>query len=53
MGFRAVQLLKDGVGNRVVAMRRENIVDYDIFEALLMKNTIDLDMNKMNCDISI
>ena len=53
MGYRAVQLLKDGVGNRVVAMRRENIVDYDIFEALLMKNTIDLDMNKMNCDISI
>ena len=53
MGYRAVQLLKDGVGNRVVAMRRENIVDYDIFEALLMKNTIDLDMNKINCDISI
>ena len=53
MGYHAVQLLKDGVGNRVVAMRRENIVDYDIFEALLMKNTIDLDMNKMNCDISI
>lgn len=53
MGYRAVQLLKDGVGNRVVAMRRENIVDYDIFEALLMQNTIDLDMNKINCDISI
>ncbi len=53
MGYKAVQLLKDGVGNRVVAMRRENIVDYDIFEALLMKNTIDLDLNKINCDISI
>ncbi len=53
MGYAAVQLLKDGVGNRVVAMKRENIVNYDIFEALLMQNTIDLNMNKMNCDISI
>jgi 6-phosphofructokinase 1 len=53
MGHKAVELLKDGIGNRVIAMQHDEIVDYDIFEALLMKNTIDLDMNKMNCDISI
>ena len=53
MGNKAVKLLMEGVGNRVVAVKDDKIVDYDIFEALLMKNTIDLDMNKMNCDISI
>ena len=53
MGYHAVQLLKDGIGNRVVAMQKEKILDMDIFEALNMKNTIDLDMYKMSLDISI
>ena len=53
MGYHAVQLLKEGIGNRVVAMQKENILDFDIFEALGMKNTIDLDMYKMALEISI
>ena len=53
MGYHAVQLLKEGIGNRVVAMQKENILDFDIFEALTMKNSVDLDMYKMNLDISI
>ena len=53
MGYHAVQLLKDGIGNRVVAMQKEKILDIDIFEALNMKNTVDLDMYKMSLDISI
>ena len=53
MGYHAVQLLKDGIGNRVVAMQKEKILDIDIFEALNMKNSVDLDMYKMSLDISI
>ena len=53
MGYHAVQLLKEGIGNRVVAMQKEKILDIDIFEALNMKNSVDLDMYKMSLDISI
>ena len=53
MGYHAVQLLKDGIGNRVVAIKKEDIVDYDIVEALSMENSIDLDMYKMAMEISI
>ena len=53
MGYRAVELLMDGIGNRVVAITREEIVDYDIVEALGMKKSIDLDIYKMAMEISI
>ena len=53
MGYHAVQLLKDGIGNRVVAMQKEKILDFDIFEALNMKSAIDLDLYKMAMEISI
>lgn len=53
MGYYAVQLLKDGVGNRVVAMQKEKVLDFDIFEALKMKHSVDLDMYKMAMEISI
>lgn len=53
MGYYAVQLLKDGIGNRVVAMQKEKIMDFDIFEALNMKHSVDLDMYKMAMEISI
>ena len=53
MGHAAVQLLVRGVGNRVIAMKKEEIVDYDIYEALNMKNTVDLEMYKVAMDISI
>ena len=53
MGYHAVQLLKNGVGNRVVATQKNDIIDFDIFEALNMKKSIDLDMYKMAMDISI
>ncbi|WHH60467.1 6-phosphofructokinase [Petroclostridium sp. X23] len=44
MGAKAVQLLKDGIGNRVVAMKDYKIVDYDIIEGLNMTKTIDDEM---------
>lgn len=53
MGYKAVELLKQGIGNRVVAMQKDEIVDFDIFEALNMKKLIDLDLYKMAHEISI
>ncbi len=41
MGCKAVELLKDGEYNRVVALKEYKIVSYDIEEALAMKKTID------------
>ena len=49
----AVELLMDGIGNRVVAMQKDQIVDYDIFEALNMKKHIDMNLYKMANIISI
>ncbi|MGN1479391.1 MAG: 6-phosphofructokinase, partial [Acutalibacteraceae bacterium] len=53
MGYYAVQLLLKGIGNRVVAMKKDEIVDFDIFEALNMKKSIDLDLYKIAHEISI
>ena len=41
MGYHAVELLEKGLGNRVVAMKGEDIVDYDITEALAMPRVFD------------
>lgn len=43
MGYAAVELLKDGIGNRVIAMNDNHIVNYDIFEALNMPKKFDKD----------
>ncbi len=40
MGFYAVELLKEGIGNRVIAIKNGEIIDYDIYEALNMKKTL-------------
>ena len=44
MGYRAVQLLLEGRGDRVIAMRDSKIVDFDISEALSMQRTFDRDL---------
>ncbi len=41
MGFHAVDLLREGKGNRVVALKGEKVVDFDITEALNMPRTFD------------
>ena len=41
MGYAAVELLKNGIGNRVIALKNCKIVNYDIFEALNMPKTFD------------
>lgn len=53
MGCRAVELLKQGIGNRVIALQKGELVDYDIFEALNMTKSIDLDLYKLAHEISI
>lgn len=53
LGYHAVELLKQGIGNRVVAMKQDKIVDYDIFEALNMEKHLDLHIYKLSNDISI
>ena len=53
MGYRAVELLEQGEGSRVVAIKKEEIVDYDIVEALDMKKEINPRIYQMAYDISI
>ena len=52
-GNAAVELLKQGIGNRVVAFKESKIVDYDIFEALNMKKPFDIDIYEIGRSISI
>ncbi len=44
MGYAAVRLLEKGIGNRVIAMKNNRIVDYDIYEALNMEKSFDTDL---------
>jgi 6-phosphofructokinase 1 len=36
MGYHAVDLLSQGIGNRVVVMKDNDVIDYDIYDALKM-----------------
>lgn len=47
LGFAAVELLKQGKGNRVVAIKNNTVVDYDIYEALKMEKSLDMEMYKI------
>lgn len=53
MGNKAVKLLMDGIGNRVVAVKDDKIVDYDIFEALQMKKSLNDEYYQIAHEISI
>ena len=44
LGYAAVQLLNKGIGNRVVAIKNNGVVDYDIYEALKMQKGLDMEM---------
>ena len=43
-GNKAVHLLKDGVGNRVVGIRKNEIIDMDIIEAVSMKKKFNYEL---------
>ena len=53
MGFHAVELLMQNQGNRVVAMKNGQIVDYDITEALNMKKSFNKKLYDIALKISI
>ncbi len=54
MGHYAVkELLMKGIGNRVVAAQKGNVVDFDIFEALNMTKHIDENLYQIALDVSI
>lgn len=43
-GNKAVRLLNDGIGNRVVGIRHNQIIDMDIIEAVSMKKTFNYEL---------
>ncbi|MCI5656495.1 6-phosphofructokinase [Candidatus Pseudoruminococcus sp.] len=53
MGYRAVELLEEGQSNRVVVMKDNHIVDYDITEALAMKKQFNTKLFNIAHEISI
>lgn len=53
MGYYAVELLEQGIGNRVVGMQDNKIVDFDIQEALSMKKQFDERLYNIAHEISI
>ncbi len=53
MGNYAVKLLMKDIGNRVVAAQKEEVLDYDIFEALNMKKSIDMNLYSVAHEVSI
>ena len=53
MGYAAVKLLKDGIGNRVIGWKKGEIVNYDIYEALNMKKPFDNEMYEIAHTTSI
>lgn len=52
MAYYAVELLEKGIGNRVVGMQRNEVVDFDIQEALRMKKPFDTKLYQIAHDIS-
>ena len=52
MGYYAVELLRDGKSNRVLAMKGEDIIDLDITEALDMPRVFDEKLYKISMELS-
>ena len=52
MGAYAVDLLEKGIGNRVVGMNRDEVIDVDIQEALSMKKPFPIDLYELSNKIS-
>lgn len=51
-GYRAIQLLKKGLGNRVVGINKNKIVDMDIFEALAIEKKLNKELYKVASVVS-
>lgn len=53
MGFRAVELLRSGVGNRIIGMKNNKIFDIDIVEGLDMKPKVPKELIKLAKMLSV
>ena len=53
MGYHAVQLLKEGIGNRLVCIRNNKITDCDIEEGLAMQKEFDHELYEISKVLSI
>jgi 6-phosphofructokinase 1 len=53
LGARAVELLLEGTGGRAVGVEHNQLVDYDIIEALQKRHTIDRKMYDLSAELSI
>jgi 6-phosphofructokinase 1 len=53
LGARAVELLMDGKGGRAVGIEKNQLVDYDIIEALSRKHQLNFDMFQLSKELSI
>ncbi len=53
LGARAVELLIEGKGGRAVGIEKNQLVDYDIIEALGKKHILDLELFKLSKELSI
>ncbi len=52
MGARAVELLSEGVGNRVVVLKNSRVIDMDILEALALQKGIEDELFELSQIIS-
>ena len=52
MGYYAVNLLEKGIGNRVVGLQKNSVVDFDIHEALSMKKPFEKELYDMAGELS-
>ncbi len=53
MGYHAVKLLKEGIGNRLVCIRNNQITDCDIEEGLAMQKEFDQELYEISKVLSI
>ena len=53
MGYHAVELLEQGIGNRVVGIKADKVVDFDIDEALEMTKPFEDELYKIADVVSI
>ncbi|MDX8046699.1 6-phosphofructokinase [Gracilibacillus sp. S3-1-1] len=53
LGAKAVDLLMDGVGGRMVGVQNNVVVDHDIIEVLRQKHSVDMSMYKLSNQLSI
>ena len=53
MGHKAVDLIASGKKNRIIALKCESVVDFDMFEALSVKPSFNKNLYSIALDISI